>query len=71
MAASKNFTSKKADFAKGGSTKMFGKQHVGPQKAGVTAHSVGANGKFAAGGSNKMHGYAPSQAARAGITSAR
>lgn len=71
MAASKNFTAKKADFAKGGSTKMFGKQHVGPQKPSVTAHSVGGNGKFASGGSNKMHGFAGAANARAGITSVR
>lgn len=69
--ATKNFTAKKADFAKGGNTKMFGKQHVGPQKSGVTAHSVGGDGKFASGGNNKMYGFAGSQAARAGITSAR
>lgn len=71
MAATKKFTAKNADFAKGGKTKMFGKQHTGPQKPDTTAHKVGGDGKFASGGSNKMFGYNASQAARAGITSAR
>lgn len=60
-----------ASFAKGGNTKMFGPQHVGEQKSGVTSHSVGGDGKFASGGSGKMQGFAGSQPARAGITSAR
>ena len=50
-------TSKGADFAKGGSTKMFGKQVAGPQRPGCTAHDTsGDGGKFASGGSTKMFG---------------
>ena len=67
----KSEKSHSADFAKGGKTKMFGKQHVGEQKPGTTAHSVGGDSKFAKGGSGKMHGFAGVQSQRAGITSAR
>lgn len=60
------------EFAKGGTTKMFGEQEAGSQKPGETEHDVkGGGSQFAAGGSGKMFGYNPSQAARAGITSAR
>jgi hypothetical protein len=76
---------KKADFAKGGTTPMFGEQGAEPQKEGVTWHSTGddqgpsdenGNGpvvgdKFAKGGTTKMFGYEGSQPARGGITSAR
>ena len=62
------------EFAKGGTTKMFGEQAAGTQKPAETSHEVsgGAPGaEFAKGGSNKMFGYSPSAAAQAGITSAR
>lgn len=44
-------------FAQGGSTKMFGAQHAGPQQSGTSAHDPsGDGGKFAKGGSTKMFG---------------
>ena len=61
-------------FAKGGSTKMFGEQAANEQKPGTTAHDVsgGAPGpEYAKGGSTKMFGFAGAQPAQAGITSAR
>jgi hypothetical protein len=61
------------EFAKGGSTKMFGQQQAEPMKSGQTG-DPGATGKgaeFAKGGGGKMFGYAGSQPAKAGITSAR
>lgn len=74
-------TEKKADFAKGGDTPMFGhgdrtttapSDAAGTQTAGVTEHDPKDSGsKFAAGGSTKMFGYAGSQSAEAGKTSAR
>lgn len=68
---SRNEKSHNVEFAKGGNTSMFGPQHVGEQKPGTTAHSVGGDDKFAKGGSNKMFGFQGSQPARDGITSAR
>jgi hypothetical protein len=70
------------DFAKGGTTPMFGKgdrtvtapqEQAGSQTPGGTAHKPdgGSGDKFAKGGSGKMFGYAASQPATAGITSAR
>lgn len=56
MAKSKTISSKSASFAKGGSTKMFGKQHAGTQTPGQTATKSGSGGKFASGGSTKMFG---------------
>lgn len=74
-------TEKNVEFAKGGTTPMFGHgdrtttagtDAAGEQKPGETAHDTsGAGGKFATGGSGKMFGYSPSEPARAGITSAR
>jgi len=69
-----NEKSHNVEFAKGGKTKMFGKQAAGPQKPADTAHDVtgGAPGdKYACGGSTKMFGFAGSQPAQAGKTSAR
>lgn len=44
-------------FAKGGSTKMFGKQAAGPQTPGLSAKkNAGDGGKFAKGGGKKMFG---------------
>lgn len=57
------------EFAQGGNGHMFGQQHVGEQKPGTTAHSVGGDDKFAKGGSGKMHGYSPSAPAKSGQTS--
>lgn len=61
-------------FAKGGTTKMFGEQAANEQKPGGTAHDVsgGAPGpEYAKGGSTKMFGFNGAQPARDGITSAR
>lgn len=68
------------DFAKGGTTPMFGHGSKGPpelaageQKPGVTEHDNkgGAGDKFATGGSTKMFGFTGALPARDGITSAR
>jgi len=78
-------TEKKADFAKGGNTPMFGKGDRtttapadGAHGAGSGTTDKGAVGpgpstgdKFAKGGSGKMFGYEGSQPAQAGKTSAR
>lgn len=56
-------------FAKGGKTKMFGKQHAGPQNSGITSHSTsGDGGKFAKGGSGKMFGKGSAKPSAAGHT---
>jgi hypothetical protein len=62
------------EFAKGGSTKMFGEQAANSQKSATTAHDVsgGAPGpEFASGGKTKMFGFQGALPARDGITSAR
>lgn len=70
-----NEKSHNVEFAKGGKTKMFGKQAAEPAEKGVTrdpsATDSAPGPKFASGGSTKMFGYAASQPATAGITSAR
>jgi hypothetical protein len=73
MAAFQKKTEKKADFAKGGDTPMFGKQAAEEMPSGTTnkGDERGPGEKFAEGGSNKMFGYAGSQTAEAGKTSAR
>lgn len=73
----KKFTEKKADFAEGGDTHMFGHQNADEQKPGGTAHnngsaqSQGTGPQFAAGGTNKMFGFSGALPVQAGITSAR
>jgi hypothetical protein len=75
-------TEKNAEFAKGGTTPMFGKgdrtvtapqEQAGEQTPGGTAHdpSGGGGDKFAKGGSTKMFGYSGSVPATSGQTSAR
>lgn len=74
-------TEKKADFAKGGDTPMFGhgdRTTTAPSDAAGTAtpgttykDPKDSGSKFAAGGSGKMFGYAGVQSAEAGKTSAR
>ena len=57
------------EFAKGGKTGMFGKQHAGPQNAGTTAHDTkGDGGKFAVGGKGKMFGKGSANTAETGVT---
>lgn len=69
MAKGKEFSNKKADFAKGGNTPMFGAQKAGPEQPGNTAHATkGDGGKFASGGSTKMFGFRPAGPAKAGQT---
>lgn len=69
MAKSKEISSKSASFAKGGSTKMHGKQHAGPQTPGQTATKSGPSaGKFAKGGSTKMFGKQSASPRRSGVT---
>ncbi len=44
-------------FAKGGSGKMFGKQHAGPSKSGTTdGEKAGDGGKWGKGGKGHMFG---------------
>ena len=72
---------KKADFAKGGTTPMFGegdRTTTAPKDAAGTAtpgetykDPVDSGDKFAKGGSTKMFGYAGAMSAEAGKTSAR
>lgn len=56
---------------RGGSTKMFGKQHAGPQKPGGSAHNPkGTGGKYAKGGpSGKVGKQGTSRKAIPGQTS--
>lgn len=68
MAKSKQVSSKSASFAKGGSTKMFPKQHVGTQTPGQTATKSGAGGKFIKGGSGHMFGKQSANPRRPGVT---
>jgi hypothetical protein len=78
----KKETSHNVEFAKGGTTPMFGEQAADEQPAGTTRHGDqgksdmwgegGRTGdKFAAGGSTKMFGFTGSLPAKGGITSAR
>jgi hypothetical protein len=85
--AARNETSHDVQFAKGGTTKMFGVQDSEEQEPGGTAHktSKGDKGastsgygdesvqgdKFASGGKTKMFGFSGALPARDGITSAR
>lgn len=67
MAKSKVTSSGKGSFAKGGSTKMFGKQHAGPQTPGQSAQKdKGDGGKFAKGGKTHMFGKQTAGAQRPG-----
>lgn len=69
MAKSKVKSSKSPSWARGGKTKMFGKQHAGPQKPGCTSHDTsGDGGKFAKGGNGHMFGRQTASPARAGMT---
>jgi hypothetical protein len=78
----KKETTKNVQFAKGGTTPMFGSgdrtttassEQAGQQAPGGTAHKSGANsgGKYAEGGKTKMYAYSPSVPATAGQTGAR
>ena len=57
-------------FAQGGKTKMFGKQHAGPAKAGDSTNGdkSGDGGEWAAGGKTKMFGKGHASPAVAGHT---
>jgi hypothetical protein len=66
MAMSKEMSSKPAVFAKGGSTKMFGKQSAGVKAPAVTGKAdKGNTGKFAAGGKQHMAGKGSASPAKA------
>lgn len=66
--ASKVKKSSAPAFAKGGSGKMFGKQHAGTQTPGQTATKSGAGGKWAKGGSGHMFGKQSANPRRPGVT---
>jgi len=57
------------EFAKGGTTKMFGRQFANEQDPGLTSHET-KNGeqKFAEGGKGKMFGIGHANTAEAGVT---
>lgn len=65
------------EFAKGGTTKMFGEQEAGSRVSADKSPSTGkpdSSGpgeKYAEGGKGKMFGFNPAVTAQAGITSAR
>jgi hypothetical protein len=72
MAKGKVKSSGSGSFAKGGSTKMFGKQHAG-NRAPLTTKSTGKNdsspgGKWAKGGSGHMFGKQTAGPRRSGQT---
>ncbi len=72
MAKSKRESEHNVEFAKGGTTKMFGHQAAGEQDPATTAHDTTNDGdKYACGGKTKMFGFAGAQPAQAGKTSAR
>ena len=70
-------SSRNADFAEGGDTKMFGEQEAGSRTSGDKSPSTGKpddrgpGEKFAAGGKGKMFGFAGALPATAGISAAR
>lgn len=59
------------EFAKGGTTKMFGQQNAGTQQAGMTSHATGSSPKFAEGGKGKMFGQGHAGTAESGVTAKR
>jgi hypothetical protein len=69
----KKDTQRGATLAKGGTTKMFGKQAAGPDKPGNTGkdQSRAPGAKAAKGGTTKMAAFAPPRPAKPGRTSAR
>lgn len=62
--AGKVKSSKTPAFARGGSTKMFGKQSVGTKTPGVTGKADSGGGKWAKGGGTKMFGKQSATAAK-------
>lgn len=69
MPKSKVMSSSKPSFMKGGNKHMFGKQHAGTQKSGVTsADKTSSGGKFAKGGSGHMFGKQSANPRRPGVT---
>jgi hypothetical protein len=63
---SKVVKSSSSPFVKGGSTKMAGKQHAGPQASGISGtQAKGSGGKFPMGGKTKMAGKQTAKSARA------
>ena len=72
MAKSKVTKSSDKPFAKGGTTKMFGRQSAGPRKslsdAGTGKAQSGDGGKWAKGGSTHMFGRQSASPRRPGVT---
>jgi len=62
-----------AAFAKGGNTRMFGKQAAGPDRPGNTGkdQTPAPGAKSAKGGRRHMHPYTPAQPAKVGVTGVR
>lgn len=66
----KTISSSSPAFAKGGKTKMFGRQYAGTDKPGVTGKATTSNGgKFAKGGpTGKVGNQKPAVPAKAGVS---
>jgi hypothetical protein len=69
----KRDTQRSAALAKGGTTKMFGKQAAGPDKPGHTGkvQTSAPGAKSARGGTTKMAAFAPARPVKPGRTGAR
>jgi hypothetical protein len=69
----KKDTQRGAALAKGGATKMFGKQAAGPDAPGRTGkvQTPAPGAKSAKGGTTKMAAFTPGRPAKSGRTSAR
>jgi hypothetical protein len=65
MMQNKSMKSSSPSFARGGGSKMAGKQSVGTQKPGQTAQMGSGGGKFASGGKAKMAGKQKASPAKA------
>lgn len=68
-AKSKSISSSTPAFAKGGTTKMFGKQAAVSQSPATTSHGGSGGGKVAKGGSTKMFGKQAAVSQAPGTTS--
>ena len=73
MATTKRSTQRDAALAKGGTTKMFGKQAAGPDAPGRTGkvQTLAPGARVAKGGATKMAAFTPARPAKPGRTSAR
>jgi hypothetical protein len=66
--AKSNISTPSVEFAKGGTTKMFGQQYAVKQEAGVTSHQGNSNADWAQGGKGHMFGQGHANKAEEGKT---